>query len=188
MKKRYNNPDEFLVLNALRFFIENPYEEIYLREFSRKTEISINSVQRFLGLFLKQNFIKEFKRGNLRYFKANLDSVVFRHIKIAFSLKKIEDSGLINALREISSHLVLFGSVAEGTDDYKSDMDLVCITINKKRAREIITEIQDKLFKEINCHLFSWVEWKEQIKLNKAFYFEIITKGINLIGGKPIAE
>ena len=55
MKKGYN----LLVLNALGFFVENPYEEIHLREFSRRLKISVNSSQRFLGLFLNEGLIKD---------------------------------------------------------------------------------------------------------------------------------
>jgi len=189
MKKEYNKKtSDFLILKALKLFIENPYEKIYLREFARKTGISLNSAQRFLKIFLKENLIKDSRKANLRFFKANLDSVVFRQIKIAFSLKKIEDTELIEKLKEVSSHLILFGSVAEGLNDSKSDIDLVCIGINSKKIKEIISEFQEKINQEVNCHIFSWGKWKEQTKLNKAFYLDVISKGISLIGDKPIAE
>ena len=80
------------------YFVENPYEEIYLREYARKLKMSVNSAQRFLDSFLKEGFVVDFRRGNLRYFKANLNSVSFRHVKITFSLKQIESSGLISYL------------------------------------------------------------------------------------------
>jgi predicted nucleotidyltransferase len=188
MKKRYENGENFLVLKALRFFTENPYEEIYLREFGRKLKISPNSAQRFLNMFLKEKFISEVRRGNLRYFKANLESVTFRHIKISFSLKRIENSGLINGLKDHSSHLVLFGSIAEGLDDNNSDVDLLCIGLNEKSVGVIISQFEKKLSREINYHVFSWTDWKKQAKLNRAFYLDIISKGISLLGDKPIVE
>ena len=164
MKKGYN----LLVLKALEFFISNPYDEIHLREFSRKMEISPNTAQRFLDLFLKEDFIKEERKANLRYFKANLDNIVFRQIKIAYSLKKIKD---LNILRELEKNnflsVVLFGSVAKGEDDEKSDLDLVCIGPNKKIN---LNKLQEKVDRELNIHIFSFAEWKKQSKLNKAFY------------------
>jgi len=179
MKKGYN----LLILKALEFFIENPYDEIYLREFSRKLNISPNTSQRFLDLFLKEDFIKEEKRANLRYFKANLDNPVFRQIKITYSIKKIKDSGLIDYLGGYFSSAILFGSIAKGVDDDKSDVDLVCIGPNKKLS---LHTFEEKLKREINLIVFNIGQWKKQKKENKAFYQDVIVNGINLIGEIPL--
>jgi predicted nucleotidyltransferase len=186
MKNRYNIKiqEDFLVLKALGFFVENPYSEIYLREFGRKMEISPNSAQRFLNLFLKQGFIIEFWKGNLRYFKANLNSIVFRNIKITFSLKRLEDSGLIMNLKENFSNVVLFGSISKGTDDIGSDVDILCIGIKKGMD---FSEFEKKLEREINPHIFTLARWKEQKKENKAFYQNVLT-GINLVGEMPLVD
>jgi len=183
-KSKYN----LLILKALEFFIENPYTEIYLREFSRKLKISPNTAQRFLDLFLKEKLVIEVKKANLRYFKANLNSNLFKHMKIAFSIGKIEKFGLIKNLKNHVSHCILFGSVAKGLDDEKSDIDLLIITDNKKMAREILLEHINKFHREINYHIFSWVEWKNQKKNNLAFYQDVIANGINLIGEIPIVD
>jgi len=181
MKKGYN----LLVLKALEFFIKNPYDEIHLREFSRRMEISPNSAQRFLDLFLKEDFIKEERKANLRYFKANLDNIVFRQIKIVYSLKKLKDLEVIKELEKNNFlSVVLFGSVAKGLDDEKSDLDLVCIGLNKK----IQNKIQEKLDRELNIHRFTLAEWKKQSKLNKAFYQDVIAFGITLIGDLPLIQ
>lgn len=178
MKKGYN----LLVLDALKFFIENPYEEIYLRGFSKKLKISVNSAQRFLNLFLKEELVKEERKANLRYFKANLDSIVFRNIKITFSLKEIQDSGLLDFLKSNFSNVVLFGSVAKGIDERTSDLDLVCIG----KQKILLQGFEKKLNKIINVKFFTFNEWKKTKEKNKAFYQDVISEGINLIGEMPI--
>ena len=181
MKKGYN----MLILKALDFFIENSYEEIHLREFSRRIGISPNSSQRFLNFFLKNDFIIEERKANLRYFKANLDNLVFRHIKITYSLQKIKESKLIDNLADKFTSVVVFGSIAKGLDDKKSDIDLVCIG----NAKDInFEDYEDKLGKTINSHIFTLLEWKKQKDKNKAFYQDVITEGINLIGQIQIIE
>jgi len=181
MKKGHN----LLVLLALEFFIKNPKEEIHLREFSRRIKISPNSAQRFLNLFLDKGFIKEERKANLRYFKANLENVVFKHIKQTYSLQLLVESGLIDYLKNKDfTFVTLFGSVARGEDDSKSDIDLVCIG----GKQYDLFEFEKKLGKEINAHFFSWVEWKKQTKQNRGFYSDVISQGINLIGNMPIAE
>jgi len=181
MKKTHNN--NLRVLKALNFFVENPYDEIYLREFGRKLKISVNSAQRFLNLLLKQKFIVEYRRANLRCFKANLNSIVFRSIKIVFSLRDIEDSSLIDFLKENKfSQVVLFGSIAKGLGDSRSDIDLVCIGMKKVN----ISKFEKKLNRKINAHFFSLSEWNKTKSSNKAFYQDVIVDGISLIGRLPI--
>ncbi len=184
MKKGYN----LLILKALNFFIENPYEEIHLREFSRKLNISINSSQRFLSLFLKEDLIEEKRVANLRYFKANMESIVFRNIKITSSLKEIEKTGIIDSIKQDASNFLIFGSTAEGKDSQESDYDFLIISKDKKKIREIFSKNEKKFNKEINLHIFNREEWKNQAKLNKAFYQDIISKGVCLIGEKPIVD
>ena len=183
MKKRY---DEYnlLILKALQFFIENPYEEVYLREFAKRLNISPNTAQRFLNLFLKEGIINEHRRANLRYFKSNLESLVFKYIKKTYSVKKLTDCSLIEHLKKNNFYQVaLFGSLAKGMDDKKSDIDIVCIGNNKNVD---VREFEKKLKKEINLHIFTQAEWKRQAKENKAFYQDVISTGINLIGEMPI--
>lgn len=188
MKKGYNNQgffEDILILKCLRFFFENPYEKIHLREFSRKMKVSLNTSQRFLNLFLEQGFIQESREANLRYFKANLNSLTFKYLKIAFSLEELEKSRLIAYLTEKFSQVVLFGSIAKGIDDTNSDIDLVCIGIKKELD---LFDFNKKLKKEINIHFFTFSQWKKQKQENKAFYQDVVSTGINLIGEIPIVE
>jgi predicted nucleotidyltransferase len=179
------NKDNFnlLILKALKFFIENPYEEIYLREFSRKLDINTNSAQRYLNQFLNQGIIIETRKGNLRYFKANFGSIFFRQIKITYSIKKLEDSGLLGLLKNSFSSVILFGSTAKGEDNNLSDIDLVCIGPNKNIN---LDSAQKNLDKQLNVHFYKLSEWKEASVKNKAFYLDVISTGINLIGDRPI--
>jgi predicted nucleotidyltransferase len=184
MKNKDNSG--LLILDSFKFFIENSYQEIYLREFSRKLKISPNTAQRFLDLFLKEKLITEARKGNLRFFKANLDNIVFRYIKKTYFIKRLEESGFISSLKSVASDVVLFGSFAKGLDDSKSDMDLLIISLNKSEVNKIILNFEKKFNKQINVHVFSFLEWDKQKKINIAFYQEIISTGINLIGQIPV--
>jgi len=182
MKNKDNH--NLLILKVLELFIDNPYDEFYLREIARKLNINPNTAQRFLNYFLDEKFVIENKKANLRYFKANVDSVVFRHMKKTYSIKKIFDSELIDYLKNCEfNYVVLFGSVAKGEDRVSSDIDLVCIGKRKKLELE---KYYKKLSKEINIHIFSFVEWKKQKSDNQAFYDDVILTGINLIGEMPL--
>ncbi len=188
MKNRYNkNGKMSLVERALEFFIQHPSQEVYLREYGRLLKISPNSAQRFLNRFVGLGYLIEQKRGHLRYFKANLESLVFRQLKIIASLKELELKGVLSLLKECgASHAVLFGSVAQGTDDEKSDIDIVVISSSKEDVRKALAGVQKNFSRELSAQIFSWAEWKQQANTNKAFYLDVVTKGISLIGEKPV--
>lgn len=178
MKKGYN----LLILDSLKYFIINPYSRVHLREFSRIMKISPNSASRFLNFFLKEGLIIEERLANLRYFKANSDSVSFKELKKAFSVFVLEKSGLIQSLKGNCFSCMLFGSVARGENDKNSDIDLVIVTKDKEKVREIIRRFQKKFKQELSPHIFTSLEWRQGKKENKAFYQDVVSCGMNLIG------
>jgi predicted nucleotidyltransferase len=180
------NRDNPLVLNALKFFTKNPYEKVYVREFARKLSISPNTANRFLNYFLENNLLQEEKIANLRYFKANLKSQTFRQIKKTINIHEIESTNILDQLNPFCFNLVLFGSCANGTDDSTSDFDFLIISKKKQEIREIFSKNEKKFSKEISLHIFTPLEWKEQKNKNKAFYQDIVSTGINLIGQMPL--
>jgi predicted nucleotidyltransferase len=185
IEKTLNNP----FFKIIFFFIVHSYEEIHLRGLARRLKISPYSTKKFLDFLVSHDLILEEKKANMRYFKANISNNVFKHMKIAFNLKKVYDSGLIDHIQNnvsALSSIVLFGSLARGEDSEESDMDL--LVIGKKKKEFDITKFGEKLGREITCFVLSWSEWKDKIKEDKAFYQEIITSGILLFGTLPVIE
>ena len=177
---------EILALHVLEFFFENTHGEVYLRELARRVKLSPFAVKKYMEFFLKKGLIVEERIANLRYFKANRSSLVFKHLKVSWNINKIVESGLIDYLVSVSqnvSSVVLFGSVAVGNDDKNSDIDLVVIGKNENLN---ISKFRSKLKKEVNLHVFGWSEWKKQVKTNKAFYSDVIVHGIALHGELPL--
>ncbi|MEK6825326.1 MAG: nucleotidyltransferase domain-containing protein [Nanoarchaeota archaeon] len=189
MRNRYNSLKVPLLEQALQFFLKHPSQEVYLREYGRILKISPNSAQRFLNSFVAQGYLLEQRKGHLRFFKANTESIVFRQAKVLFSLQELQKSGIIGLLKNHGvTHVVLFGSVAQGTDDEQSDIDVVVITPSKQEVRKYFLEVQKHISRELSVQMFSWSEWKQQEKNNKAFYRDVLMNGISLIGEKPLAS
>ncbi|HEC77358.1 MAG TPA: nucleotidyltransferase domain-containing protein [Thermoplasmatales archaeon] len=173
---------------VLQLFFSNPYHEVYLRELARKADASVFSVKRIVDELVKEGMLLERKNGNMRYIKANMDNLFFRYLKIAFSIKKIEESGLIEYLIKnipALSSIILFGSIAKGEDDEKSDVDLLVIGQKKKMD---LSKFEENMGREVRVITMRWSEWREYAKENKAFYREIITNGIVLYGNMPVIE
>jgi len=176
------------VWEVLFYFFSHPYKEVYLRELARKANVSIFSAKQAVDELVREKILLERKNGNMRYIRANMESLFFKQLKIAFSIKKIEESGLIYYLVEnvpAISSIVLFGSIAKGEDDENSDVDL--LIIGKKRKIDL-SKFEKKIGREIRAIVMKWSEWREYIKKDRSLYREIITNGIVLYGNMPVVE
>jgi len=169
---------------CVEFFLNNPYTEVYLRELGKKLKISPYAIKKYADKLIKENLIIEERKANLRFFKANINNKFFKYLKIALNLRDIQKLDLVEYIKNEVSNIhaiVLYGSLAKGENDKKSDIDLVII--GKKKY---ISFIDIKTDREINAQEFSWSEWKEEMKKNQAFYAEVITHGIPLYGELPL--
>ena len=179
---------ELILIKITRFFLENPYNEVYLRELARKLRLSPFATKKYVDLLIKEGLIKEERKANLRYFSANVSNLFFKHLKISLSINSLLKSSLISYLKEnipnVSS-IVLFGSTARGEDSAKSDIDLTVIG-GKKSLN--LKEFESKIKKEINMHVFSWSQWNKKAEEDKAFYYEVINQGMPLYGELPIIK
>ena len=179
---------ELIFLKVVKFFLDNPFEEVYLRQLAKKLKLSSFAIKKYADLLIKENFIKEERKANLRYFRANIDNLFFKQLKIAFNIKLILNSGLLDFLKQnlanVSS-IVLFGSMAKGEDDKNSDVDI--LIIGKEKHLDL-NEFEEKIDKEITLHIFSWSEWNKQAVENKAFYSDVISHGIPLYGELPLLK
>ena len=114
----------------------NPFEKFYQREISRLTDVSVGFVNRILKNFEEFELVVKEKRGRTILYKYNLDNPLAREIKKTFNLVEID--GLGKDLRKISKKVILFGSCADGTDTKDSDIDILIISDDRMKAREII--------------------------------------------------
>jgi len=179
---------EPLFLKVVKFFIEHPYEEIYLRQLAKKLKLSPFAVKKYTDFLITESIITEERKANLRYFKANSSNLFFKQMKIAYNVRLILQSRLIDFLKqEITtiSSIVLYGSLAKGEDDTKSDIDILIIG---KEKRLNVEKYEEKIGKKITLQILSWSEWNKNARANSAFYYEVISNGKSLFGELPIVR
>jgi len=158
----------FKKLNILKLFFEEPTKEFNVREVARILKISPATASKELKNLVKEGVLKERKERVLNLYKANLESDLYRDIKIFYNLRKIKDSGLLKELNKfyLKPTVVLFGSCAYGMDTETSDFDLLIISEKtkefldiKKFERKVKRKIQFFVVKDIkdmkNQHLIN---------------------------------
>lgn len=180
--------EEYAGQKILELFFEEPFRQFHLRETARKTNVSAPTAKIQLDKFVRGCLIEKSSKANLSLFKANTKSKRFQLLKTAYSLEKIEKSGLAEEIKKRLNPkaVVLFGSAARGEDSKESDMDLLIITKNKQNVE--LDRFGKKISREINCTLFSPTEWKKKAVENRPFYQRILIEGIVLDGELPVVE
>ena len=129
----------FIKLNILKIFFEEPLKEFNVREVARLLNISPATASKELKKLVRENLLNERKEKIFNLYKANLESDAYLDLKIYYNIRKLRESGLIDALNKfyLKPTIVLFGSVAYGLDTKTSDFDLLVISEKTKEFSDI---------------------------------------------------
>lgn len=179
--------EKFALVKALLALVEAE-KEYSMRELAKKARIGIGTAKQYLDWLLSKQIVKRKIIGKTHQYSLNLDNFVTRYIKILISLSEIKEAGIVeeikNKLPVIS--IILYGSVAKGEDEPKSDIDLLVISRKNVRIKPLRSE--KNLKKEVTIICYTMAEWRRKAKEDKPFYDKIITEGIPLYGELPIVR
>lgn len=136
----------FKEVNTLKPFLEEPNREFNVRELARLLKIAPATASKKLKEFAKNGLLKQREERMLLLYKADLDSESYTDLKVYYNIRKIKESGLIEALNKfyLKPSIVLFGSAATGLDTETSDIDLF-IETEKKSNIEPLKTFEKKL-------------------------------------------
>ncbi|MDD4901363.1 MAG: nucleotidyltransferase domain-containing protein [Patescibacteria group bacterium] len=172
----------------LSFFFKDPDKEYYLTEIARNLNKEASYFQRHLDGFVKDGILLDERKGNLRFFKLNKNYPLYEDIKkiisktigIEFKLKELV--GVLNGV-EIA---FIFGSIAKNKENTNSDIDLMLIgEVDQDELIKKVVELETKLNREINYHIYRKQEFIKNIKENNSFIINIISEPIITLKGNP---
>jgi len=145
--------------DILKISFEEPSKEFNVREVARILKISPATASKELKSLAKMNFLKERKERIFILYRANLESDDYRDLKTYYNVRKLKESGFVDALNNfyLKPTIVLFGSASNGIDTETSDFDLVIISektdmidvkkfeekINRKIQLLVVRDIKD---------------------------------------------
>ncbi len=120
----------FRELCTMRLFFEEPTREFNVREAARILKISPATTSKELKQLAKTGLLKKRKERILDLYSANIENDFYRDMKIFYNIRKLRDSGLIDALNKyyLKPAILLFGSASLGMDNETSDFDLLVVS------------------------------------------------------------
>lgn len=170
----------------LVYFFTNPKSNFYLRETAAKLDEDPGNLSKEFAHLEKEGVFTVEERGRQKFFSLNknyplykeLESIIFKTVGIEGSLRKV-----LTAISHVNLAFI-FGSFAQKRPTGLSDIDLMIIgTPDEDLLVFKISQLENRLDREINYHIFSFDDWKKKIKEKDSFIENIISgKKIFLIG------
>ncbi len=174
--------------HVLGLLFANADKSFYTNEIVRFVDSGIGVVQRELETLVKSDLISVKKIGNQKHYQANPNSPIFAELR-GIMLKTV---GLADTLRlallPLSDKIdaaFIYGSIANGKDTAKSDIDV--LIIGKKLAYadvyNALNAEEAKLGRPVNPSIYSINEIKRKIAEDNAFVTRVLEQPkIFLIG------
>ncbi len=166
-------------------------EELHLREITRRSGFVIQTVRQELEKLESIGIVSARRSGNRLYYRANIEHPLYTDLH-NIVLKTV---GLVDLLKKsMEGHEIIaafvFGSIATGTEDASSDIDLMVIgDISLRELVGLLAEDQQALGREINPYPLTATEYKNQLKSEDHFLTSVInTEKLFVIGNQNVLE
>ena len=175
-------------IELLNTFFLHPEKSFYLRELERITGEDYKNVSTELKNLEAIGFLTSSKSGNLKYFHVNPEFLIYPELKSLFFKVRGAPGLLKQVLSERTDieYAFIYGSFAAGTENDKSDIDLMVVgQIPLEDLLKRLREPEKALGREINPSLFPLAEMKQRLKDQDPFIDRVIDEPkIMLIGNE----
>jgi len=179
--------EQYAIPKVIQTIAKTPNRSFSVRELAKEADLSPAMSSIALRYMKKMDMVTLKQIGRTHQCRANLQNPLMRQWKILYTLQQIEEVGLVKEanekIKDIQS-ILLYGSKARGTDDEKSDFDLLIIAHHPPKEKGL--DSANRLPDEVNLLIYSPQEWKKKTRESKVFYENIIYESIVLYGARPV--
>lgn len=172
----------------LSTFFNAPEKEYYTRQLASMHGMSVGTIHRELKNLIASEIFTVRNVGNIKLFSLNRKNPIYEELKnIIYKTEGIVKF-VKNAISKVNGIRVAFiyGSFAKGDERQDSDIDIFLIgdDIDEDALVISISNLEKKLFKEINYTRYTESEYKKEKKKKNSFILEVIkAKKIFINGG-----
>jgi len=179
-----------LRIKLLDVFLSSPAARFYIRELERKIKEEAKNVSRELKNLEALRLLISEKQGNLKYYSVNEDFFLYPEMK-AIIFKTTGVQGLLKeALEKLKGieTAFIYGTYATGKESESSDVDIMIIgKPDLTELNEVISNLEEKLNREINYMCFDQEEFKKRRKARDAFINDVLSGEKIMLKGSELA-
>ncbi|MBS1810829.1 MAG: nucleotidyltransferase domain-containing protein [Acidobacteria bacterium] len=150
--------------------------ELHGREIERQSGLADGTVRQELKRLLGLGVVESRLDGNRTYYRANTRHPLYPDIRNLV----LKTDGLVEALRTALEPAdiplaFVFGSVAAGTEQAESDVDLIVIgTVSLRQLGKLLSGVTAQVGREINPHIFTLEEFTRRKKARDHFISTVL--------------
>jgi predicted nucleotidyltransferase/predicted RNase H-like HicB family nuclease len=178
--------------SVLALLFSRPDGSFYLREIVRATGGGKGAVERELRSLVKAGILVREKRGNLVYFRANSECPIYPELRALM----VKTAGLADVLREALAGVegialaFVFGSVANGSFDARSDVDVLIVgDASFADISDALTAAERRLNREVTPTVYPPEEFREKVAGGHHFLTRVLSEPkIMLVGSENDIE
>jgi predicted nucleotidyltransferase len=154
-------------------------ESFYLRQIVRTTGAGLGPVQRELKQLTDTGIIHRTVQGHQVYFQANPNSPIFEELKSLITKTAGVAETLQSTLAPLSDRIsvaLVFGSVARGEENHRSDVDLLIVgNVSFSEVIKALRSAQETLGREINPTVYPVDEFRSRIDERHYFIQNVLS-------------
>jgi len=167
------------------FFPEG--KEITIKKIMKKSGLSYEPVHRIVNSLAEKKLISYKKFGktfvcSLNFEKEDIKTAFFFYAKERLKEFSKNNRIVFNALSKVNDEnidfLAIFGSYAKGTQTKDSDLDVLCVSYNKKGDESNIKSLKYETNLEFAPVVIPKIEFKKIKKENEIFWSDLVKFGI----------
>jgi DNA-binding transcriptional ArsR family regulator len=161
---------------VLRLLFGPAARELHLRELERQTKLSVSTVRQELKRLSHAGIVNIRRDGNRTYFSANKTHPVYSALRDLV----LKTGGLADVLRRALKHpqirlAFVFGSLAAGTEQAHSDIDLMVLgDLGLRKLSGLTYGLSVELGREVNPHVLRVEEFVRRKKTRDHFVTSVL--------------
>jgi len=164
-------------LKILSVLAREPDREFYQREIARLARVSVGATSQRLREIVEGGLVSARESGRMIFYRYNLDDPLARQLKVLLSMNLIHN--LVKDIAPHSRRVTLFGSCATGTDVLESDIDLLIVSQEAKKVRNIVSTHAERIGRKISPVVMSANQYRQLRSKDRSLY-DRIDSGISL--------
>lgn len=164
----------------LAALLGQPEKTWYVSELARRMGVPSSSLQRELLDLTQVGILKTHRQGRMAYYQANTDSPVYADLRGLL----LKTAGLVDvltdALKPLAAKLELvfvYGSVASGTEQSDSDIDLMVVgKVEPANLALPLRRAREQLGRAINPTVYTPAEFDKKRSAKDHFLSQVLAK------------
>ncbi|MCG2714417.1 MAG: nucleotidyltransferase domain-containing protein [Candidatus Omnitrophica bacterium] len=171
-------------------FLSHSDEKYYVRQLAVILGVSVGTIHRELIRLQGSGILNSDNVGNLRFFRVNKASPVFKELKqIIFKTEGVQGrlKAELKNLKGLKTTFI-YGSFAKGEENAHSDVDLFLLgDISEDELIQKISDLEGEFDREINFTIYTTSDFKKEMKRGSSFLKDVIKNPkIFLVGGMDV--